>query len=1527
MFNNTTFLDKQSENLFLHYFIEELKQDINEKKYSSTDRMKDSKAYGIKTVMEYLPEDMIDNGEEKKEWVKEKNDIEDPYCKSEASIIEENENLDLEKIHQDRELCDKNPFMTPEYCKNQTEIRIEELKEKQKKNPVVKKSNITTQFKYPGTPDTESDYGHKDDPDFYQRWSDCFAGPEHSSCGCNFVFYNNRSPTVSECVRPKQSKKNTGINKAQFHPQQRLAGEYINPATPYRGLLCYHGLGSGKTILMIGVIAKFMQAEPTRTILVLLKPSLIQNFNDDLAKIDTITLFGKDISDEERQKRIKQQINVITFESIANRLNGFTKWDLEINKIATREKKKGNPVKEHGNGLAGIMDGRICPDTKEEPMLNNTLVIIDEAHNLVTPRDAKYPPEAKAYSVLSALRRALNCRIILLTATPMRNEPFEIGILINMLKHESSKTRFDEVYYTRKMSKAFVDIVDIPETKKLFNETFMYTDEFGNQKIQNEELFMQKCKGLISYYPVDNLYTKFAKKIPHTIEVDMNDNAFMEMRDKMQTEITSLNKVNHTSCLQHPRQCLSSRQTSNVFGHNYKKVDMSIDKMNASKLEEMARIIDKEEPIGKQFAYSFFDIQGVYALSKILIRNGWTKLESYDLRKSLKPAYQNYVAINNSKFEEIFNLPLSDPNCPRKEELPHQKCFVVLGLRESDKKEFALWKEKIIKLYFNIDSNYKGKQINLLIGNKKYSEGISLQAIRSVHVTEPPTSTALHSQVVGRGVRGCSHKLLKFPDEWEVKVYNYISTHPTLAKIKNPSESKEDFLDNTTKISKEINNIHKSRSRSSSNSRTTSSRSRSSSNSRPSSRSRSSRSKSTGGNNKRVSRKQRLINYNPCDKYLKENTCNTSEFCQWGLTTNNEEKCLSLPIDYVIQKLAIARSLLNNRFLDLLQIAAIDCMVFRDLHDDPSRKCFTIGPSSTPSYSSTTTSETESTSFSRSLSRRNSTLSEYKGYNEKPYINYDEIEQSKINDDNTDDKTVLDRIKKKIWLWNLNDKNSDYIKKMDKKCGNISNSKCPSYVECYVSKDSITGNQKCKFKQDWGKNHGKCSKYYNDRETCNQDPMCVWRLDSGFNPTRNIQCRNRYLQKLDEYAFAFGLVSTKSNLYRDHYCIYSLSEEPLKIQKNIQHIFALLKRREISPQQCPDIIDILEELQEIIEYEPDIIRTATPLLKKKFYEDFKRNPEDWKFTHIKHKLVSINEMNSQKKKERKKIYLNVDIKDSEKHSLFKLRNDCLLNKIDYTFHFFFAGRNYYFKSDEKKNASIVLADIHKLKQIHKHIELLDLSIYITFHIGLCNSGACIKRIEVRLYQKIKTNIDLNTPVHTIYVDKDDHSYRLFNEEQCYQLWNSSKLGYPLPFKCKKSKKIHNKIMTNDEPQNCPVEPPYGSIDSSLLKSKRNKRQANQCYLQWLNHEHPKPLEWKYMNNAKDKALKKTVNSTCTTNSDCDNNLYKTNRSLNWYSSPLKCINNTCVLSDSHNIRKRTRTNSVLKISKRKKRNTQKRLSK
>ena len=75
---------------------------------------------------------------------------------------------------------------------------------------------------------------------------------------------------------------------------------------------------------------------------------------------------------------------------------------------------------------------------------------------------------------------------------------------------------------------------------------------------------------------------------------------------------------------------------------------------------------------------------------------------------------------------------------------------------------------------------------------------------------------------------------------------------------------------------------------------------------------------------------QNLIKKNPCaDAFATEEECNRSEFCQWD---TESESCKSLGIDYSVRKMAVMRAKLNQRFLDMLQIAAIDCLVFRELH-------------------------------------------------------------------------------------------------------------------------------------------------------------------------------------------------------------------------------------------------------------------------------------------------------------------------------------------------------------------------------------------------------------------------------------------------------------------------------------------------------------------------------------------------------------------------------------------------------------------
>ena len=65
-----------------------------------------------------------------------------------------------------------------------------------------------------------------------------------------------------------------GSNRDLF-PQQKLVRDYLLIETPYRGLLLFHGLGSGKTCAAIAVAESLMS---NKKVYVLLPASLRENF-------------------------------------------------------------------------------------------------------------------------------------------------------------------------------------------------------------------------------------------------------------------------------------------------------------------------------------------------------------------------------------------------------------------------------------------------------------------------------------------------------------------------------------------------------------------------------------------------------------------------------------------------------------------------------------------------------------------------------------------------------------------------------------------------------------------------------------------------------------------------------------------------------------------------------------------------------------------------------------------------------------------------------------------------------------------------------------------------------------------------------------------------------------------------------------------------------------------------------------------------------------------------------------------------
>jgi hypothetical protein len=231
---------------------------------------------------------------------------------------------------------------------------------------------------------------------------------------------------------------------------QLVVRDYLNLYTPYRGLLLYHGLGSGKTCTSIG-IAEGMKSDKK---LILMTPaSLKMNFFSELKKCGDV-LFRKNnfwefisIEGEPDNKKMLSDTLGIPKEYVQEKKGA---WMADIKKEPNFANLSDNDQKNideqlnlmirnkyqdiNYNGLTKNKMEEFTNHGKTNPF-HHSVVIIEEAHNLVS-RIANSLKKKKsiAYQLYQLLMDATDVKVIFLTGTPIINHPREIGILFNMLR-------------------------------------------------------------------------------------------------------------------------------------------------------------------------------------------------------------------------------------------------------------------------------------------------------------------------------------------------------------------------------------------------------------------------------------------------------------------------------------------------------------------------------------------------------------------------------------------------------------------------------------------------------------------------------------------------------------------------------------------------------------------------------------------------------------------------------------------------------------------------------------------------------------------------------------------------------------------------------------------------------------------------------------------------------------------------------------------------------------------------------------
>lgn len=260
------------------------------------------------------------------------------------------------------------------------------------------------------------------------------------------------SPYREKYIRDKRTFTCDRKSSEEFEllTHQNVVRDYLNLYTPYRGLLLYHGLGSGKTCTSIAIAEGLKSG---KQVYVLTPASLRMNYIESLKKCGDPIYRKKqhwEFIDTTSNEQLIQPLSMalkLTPDFIRNKRGAWVtnvKLQSNYDDLSSTEKKDLNEQLDemirykykfiNYNGLR-IDNLQALTNNFTINPFDNTAVIVDEAHNLISRISNKVnKSDTLSNKLYNYLMDAQNAKIVFLTGTPIINYPNEIGILFNILR-------------------------------------------------------------------------------------------------------------------------------------------------------------------------------------------------------------------------------------------------------------------------------------------------------------------------------------------------------------------------------------------------------------------------------------------------------------------------------------------------------------------------------------------------------------------------------------------------------------------------------------------------------------------------------------------------------------------------------------------------------------------------------------------------------------------------------------------------------------------------------------------------------------------------------------------------------------------------------------------------------------------------------------------------------------------------------------------------------------------------------------
>ena len=520
----------------------------------------------------------------------------------------------------------------------------------------------------------------------------------------------------------------------QPYRHQQMIARFLSPYTLYSALLLDHEMGTGKSCSAFSAIEHIKNSSNAfKGALVLTRgPRVLSNLMKELVYVCTAGQYKPDeserrLTENERKRRLtKLTSEFYTFDT-------FEKFSKNISKMSDENIKK---------------------------VYSNMVIVLDEVHNL------RVREGAKSYDQIHRLLHTVkNCKIIIMSGTPMKDDPSEIAAILNLILPTNKQ---------------------LP-TGKEFKRQFL--NERGEGLSVKYTIKENKKQELKSYMKG---YVSYLKSMTSDVEVVYNGKSLEPLEHF---------KVVPTTMSFYQTRAYKSAYETDTHDSNVDMANVNEEPDNASGIYSNSRqaslFVFPDGSYGKAGFDKYFTkiekgqlFQYIPKETFLSAIRGDDKTKTLENIKKFSSTYWRIITTiidNPDKLHFVYDSFVHGSGSVVLGKLLQLTGFVVAsGLEQTKKDRYAILTNSTASQQtvnniierFNSPDNIRGDYIKVIIGSKILAEGITLKNVLSIHIATPHWNYSELAQAIARGIRLESHRDLINADKGRspvVNVYQHVA--------------------------------------------------------------------------------------------------------------------------------------------------------------------------------------------------------------------------------------------------------------------------------------------------------------------------------------------------------------------------------------------------------------------------------------------------------------------------------------------------------------------------------------------------------------------------------------------------------------------------------------------------------------------------------------------------------------------------------------------------------------------------------